>query len=299
MNRKVFVIPALCLGLSIPLASAIPPSLISQERPLLAPSEALHEMVKLRSQANSNEEERAKFTAELLARTSKVHLSAQEEVALAFVYYLVFQPDNADLLAKRNLDRDDLAGRLSWIIHDRMLFRAYQKNEEGRELIQQFRSKFSVVPEDLVYSGWMAFDNASVYAEAGEHQKAVAVLLEDLQTVPLDKPYFTFDALAYLYESFVKVGKQQEALSWMKKHRDALRSRLASAHFAAPSLVPADLSRFPHRAGVLHYFPFPGGLAEDDPKFDRERLMLNLSVLAARKLDQQIAAAEKGEKIPD
>ena len=262
----------------------------------LQPSEALHKLIQLRLGSTGQNPQTA--GKEILDGTQKQGLSSDEEVALSVAYFLAFFPKEADVLAAKHLEQDDMAGRVSWQMHGRMLFRAFQRNEEGRALISQFRKKFKVTPDDLIHSSWLAYDSADVYREQRDYDKAVTEILDDFKTVPIDKPYRTFDALGGLYEAFEKAGKKQVAIEWMKRHRDALRRWLRDSGYKGPEEKLQQDTSSPHRPGVLHFNPFPGGLNEDAPGFQREALLQRVAASQIEKFNRWIAAAEKGEKLP-
>jgi hypothetical protein len=262
----------------------------------ILPSEALHELIKLRLGGGGANGQAA--ADGILQRTTTADLSANEEVALAFTYFLAFKPKEADALATKHLDRTDLAGRLSWQMHGRMLFRAFQQNAAGRETIPEFRRRFRVSDDDLVHSAWLAYDSAQTFAEEGAYDRAAKELLDDINAVPIDRPFRSFDALGELYEIFQKAGKQKIALALMHKHRDALRAWLAKSGYKGKEEPLTNDTSASHVPTVFHFNPFPGGLNEDRAGFKRGELLQRVAANQIEKFGRWIAAAEAGEKLP-
>jgi hypothetical protein len=265
----------------------------AQKEPNLMPDEVLHRVGKYAADnPNGNNSD---FVKSLLPQVRTTGLNSAQEVALGMVYYFAFMPKEASEKLSKYLDRTDALGRVSWQADERMLAAAFQKDEEAERRIPEFRKRFKPIPEDLVYTQWLIWDAAEYHREKGEYDKAVKIMLEDLSRLPVDMPYQTFDVLGSQYECFKKAGQSETAVSLMKKHRDALRARLAKAGANTEQLAASKLSfDFAHKQGVEHFYYWLDGAADDDPRFDRGKVILRNAAIAVLQFDGWISQAEGG-----
>jgi hypothetical protein len=238
----------------------------------------------------------------LLATMRTSGLNANEEVAMALAYYFTFDGLTAGPILEKSLSRDDLFGRVSWQALQNMSFFGAKDYALVERRIGEFRAKFRPIPDDLEYTAAMVGNLARQRASKGEYAQAAQLIVDDLRDLPMDVAFRSFANLASHFESFRKANRDSEALTLMKKHRDALKARLASE----PSVLPAGATppalqaslQLPHKDGTIHLFPFQDGLFPDDAGFLRARAT---SLAAARAVDQftrWIDAAESGKPLP-
>jgi hypothetical protein len=134
-------------------------------------------------------------------------------------------------------------------------------------------------------------------ATTGDHARAVALVLEEVAALPLDTPFRSFELLGQRYPSFQATNRGGEALTWMRKHRDALKAADA-ADAAAQRETLQDSLQIPHRSGVLHLTPFVDRLLQDDVRWTRAGALRFQRAQAIRKFDRWITALEKGDPLP-
>jgi hypothetical protein len=237
----------------------------------------------------------------LLANMRSANLSPEEEVARGLAYFFTFDGQTAKPLLEKAMDRDDFAGRVSWQALQNMSYFGAKDYALVEKRVTEFRRKFRPILEDLEYSGTMVNLAASHRASAGEHAMAVSMILEDLQALPLNAPFRSYENLGRHFASFRAVGRQADALELMTKHRDAMRLRLrteAALPVDALQRDPLAATQAPHRSGTPHYFPFVDGLGNDDPEYSRDRAN---AIATARSVDlfsRIIDAVTRGVPIP-
>lgn len=266
---------------------------------LVSPSKALHEIAagRLKNPRQTPAQVEAAL-APLLSRVQKSNLQAEEEVALGLAYFFVFDGASAKPLLEKHRGRDDLLGRVSWQALQQMAFFGAKDYALVESRLKQFRATFAPVEDDVEYTFNMVNNLARRQAASGRHAEAVALILEDVQSLPLAGPFRSFDLLGLHYPSFVAAGKGALALDWMKRHWDALRETGIPAAAAPPSGRPMRELEAPHRDGVLHLFPFSDFLLPDDPQWSANGANRVRVGFALEKFERWIAAAERNEPIP-
>jgi hypothetical protein len=211
-------------------------------------------------------------------------LSAEEEMALAELHFLAFNPKEADAIFSRYLDRTDRIGRMAWIRHQQIQFRAFDKHDETEPAIAEFRKRFPVSPDDLTYTSSMVFNQANRYALRGDHEKAVQLVLEDLAGLPQDLPLRSFQLAGTFFASFMKVGKGAEARAILEAHRAKLAERVANTKLEVSSAAALKAAPHTHRKGYLHV-DWDTGNADDEPGFDRDRFLAAMAFDRVKLLD--------------
>ena len=253
----------------------------------LLPTEVLHRINEALAQGDRSKQ--GEIVRPFIAAAKKSGLSAEDDMALGEIYFLALNPRDSDAIFVKYLGRTDRLGRMAWIRHQQVQFRAFDKHDETEQAIDAFRKQFAIDPDDLTYSSVMAWNQADRYAAAKNYAKAVELILSDIKPLPLNLPFRAFRLLATHFNSFVEVGRGREARTILQSHRDALEARIAAA--AMPALLPASALRTQsrrHRPGVLHA-DWDTGNADDDPAFDRERFNTQLAIDRIKELDGLLA----------
>ena len=273
-----------------------PAALAGQDR---MPSEVLHEVVKGRLDNIRWTPVQAESALKpVLQSVRKTDLSPQEEVSLALAYFFTFDGLSAKPLFEKHMNRDDALGRVSWQSLQQMSFFGAKDYALVDQRTKQFRGKFPANGEDTEYTFNMVNNLTRLAATSGDHVRAVTLVLEDVAALPLDIPFRSFDLLGQRYASFQATSRSADALSWMRKHRDALKAaQSADANTAARGTLPDSL-QIPHRAGILHLTPFVDRLLQDDPRWTRAGALRFQRAQAIQKFDRWITALEKGEPLP-
>ena len=297
--RRIAVLSALCV---LPGVLAAPIGRLQAQAARRMPSEILHDVVKGRfqnPQATPNEVEAA--LKHLLADVQTSGLSAAEEVALGLSYFFTFDGPSARPLLEKHTARDDLLGRASWQALQQMTFVGAKDFQLGERRMVEFRKKFRPIPDDREYTFRMINNLARRSAADGDHARVVRLIIDDVAALPTDLPFLGFDNIGVYFESFRKTGRESEALSLLKKHRDALRARSSSSPQVpggANAGTGAAAPEFAHKPGVIHLFPFQDGLYDDAVTFTRERATELATLRAVDLYTRWIAAAESGLPLP-
>jgi len=292
MNRYANVAAARLSLLA--LACAVAPRVGAQQR---MPSEALHDVAKGRLENLRWTPVQAESALKpVLASVRVTGLPPEEEVALALAYFFTFDGLSARPLFEKHRDRDDALGRVSWQSLQQMSFFGAKDYALVEQRTKEYRRKFPPTMEDMEYTFNMVNNLTRLAAGTGDHSRAASLVVEDIAQLPLDVPFRSFDLLGQRYASFRATGRATEALTWMKRHRDALRAA-QTPESAAPTASIEDATRFPHRAGVVHLTPFVDLLLPDDPRWTRAGTVRYQRARALEKLDRWIAAAERGDSV--
>lgn len=154
-------------------------------------------------------------------------------------------------LKTKDLDRAELydyAEILSWADLKEDAARAYSKVAEGtdtfareaskklmylevpevkdnpakfEELIKAYRKKFPPTPED----GMGLYSPVAMlhrhYVDAGEYEKAIAVVADEIDSLNTEAPYFSYRLLGSAYETFIKAGKKDEIVNLLTDKKAA------------------------------------------------------------------------------
>ncbi|NOT07489.1 MAG: hypothetical protein HOP28_04700 [Gemmatimonadales bacterium] len=273
-----------------------------QAQTLRLPSEVLHDISKGRLENlrwTPNEVEAA--LKPLLQNVRTTDLPAEEEVALGLAYYFTFDGLSARPLFEKHMAREDRLGRVSWQSLQQMSFFGAKDYALVERRLKEYRRKFRPTLDDREYTYSMTNNLARNFASQGDHPRAVALILEDVQALPLGAPYRSFELLGVHFASFQAAGQVQVAIDWIKRHRDALRSagplsESAKAAAARTAINAADL-RLPHRAGVIHVNFTTDLLYQDDPNITLDDTVQYARARTLAKFERWAAAAEKGEPI--
>jgi hypothetical protein len=119
---------------------------------------------------------------------------------------------------------------------------------------------------------------AEHYANRGDHEAVVRIILDEIHGLPLDGLYFSHTLPGTFLESFTNAGRRDEALSHLRKVRDAQLAHTRSARGEVPPAAP-------HRDGTIHRLEeallrdLPAGEAE---RFLRGRLVGTIYGMLAR-----------------
>jgi hypothetical protein len=220
-----------------------------------------------------------------LARTSSLHPA--EELALAEILFLALNPKDSDAIFVKHLDRTDGLGRMAWIRHQQIQFRAFDRHAETESAIAEFRTRFPVSHLDLTYTSSMVANQAARYATAGDHATVVRLVLDDVAALPQDVPLRSFRLLGTFFGSFKAAGRAEEARAILMAHRARLQERVDKAGAALIAASALARNNYPHRPGHLHV-DWDTGNADDDPAFDRERFIAQMALDRIKELDQML-----------
>lgn len=268
---------------------------VAQQR---TPSNVLHDIVKGRLENPRWTPTQVEAALKpLLGNVTTTNLPPEEEVALALSYFFTFDGPSARPLFEKHRDRDDALGRVSWQSLQQMSFFGAKDYALVEQRTKEFRRKFAPTADDTEYTFNMVNNLSRLAATSGDHARAVSLIVEDLEQLPLDLPFRSFDLLGARYASFQAVGRSADAIAWMRRHRDALRTAAQRSGESAQPSMEGGL-QVAHRQGVLHLTPFVDRLLPDDPRWTREGAVRYQRGAALARLDRVIAAAEKGEPIP-
>jgi hypothetical protein len=254
----------------------------------IMPTDALHQAT---AALNTGDRSKQKeIVSPFLGMAKKTGLSPEEDMALGELYFLALNPSDSDAIFVKYLDRTDKVGRMAWIRHGVVTFRAFDKRDEAERDLPRFRQQFAISADDLTYSATMVGFQAGRYAESGNHAKVVEMILEDVKPLTQDVPYRAFRLVGQYFASFAKVGRAAEARTILETHRARLQERVSKA---AAGLEPVSELRkkvFPHRPGLLHS-DWDTAIADDDPTFDRDRFNTQMAIDRIKEIDDMLAKA--------
>ena len=283
------------IGAGLIVSAAIFPRATSAQQRL--PSEVLHDIVRGRLENIRWTPVQAESALKpVLQNVRTAGLTPDEEVALALSHFLTFDGLSAKPLFEKHMMRDDALGRVSWQSLQQMSFFGAKDYALVEERTKQYRRKFPPNSGDTEYTYNMVNNLARLAATSGDHARAVSLVLEDIAALPLDIPFRSFDLLGERWASFQAAGKNTDVLTWMQRHRDALRRTHVADSSAARGTL-ADSLRIAHRSGVLHLTPFVDRLLPDDARWTRAGALRYQRAQAIQKFDRWISALEKGEPI--
>jgi len=261
------------------------------------PNEVLHDIVRGRLEHIRWTPVQAESALKPVLRTVRVtDLSPEEEVALALSYFFTFDGLSAKPLFEKHMNRDDALGRVSWQSVQQMTFFGAKDYALVERRAREYRQKYPATGDDTEYTYNMVGNLARLAATSGDHARAVSLILEDIQTLPLDLPFRSFELLGQRFASFQAAGRTAEALTWTRRHRDAMRG--AQSDTSAQRGTLTDSLAIRHRPGVLHLTPFADRLLPDDVRWTRNGAVRWQRTQAVQLFDRWIAALEKGEPLP-
>jgi hypothetical protein len=262
------------------------------------PSEALHDIVKGRLENIRWTPVQVESALKpVLQNVRTAGLAPDEEIALALAYFFTFDGLSAKPLFEKHMNRDDALGRVSWQSLQQMSFFGAKDYALVEQRTKDYRRKFPPSADDTEYTFNMVNNLSRLAATGGDHARAVALVLEDVAAIPLEIPFRSFDLLGQRYPSFQATGRSDDALTWMRKHRDALKAAQAVDTGQTRGSL-SDSLQIPHRPGVLHLTPFVDRLLPDDPRWTRAGAVRFQRAQAIQKFDAWIAALERGETLP-
>lgn len=257
----------------------------AQATPLLAPTDVLH-MVNS-ALAQGDRARQGEIVRPMIALAQTSNLPPAEEMALGEIHFLALNPRDSDAIFAKHLDRTDGIGRMAWIRHQQIQFRAFDRHAETESAIAEFRKRFPVSSLDLTYTSSMVANQAARYATAGEHAKAVRLVLDDVAALPQDVPLRSFRLLGTFFGSFKAAGRAEEARAILMAHRARLQERVDKAGAALTAASALARNNYPHRHGHLHA-DWDTGNADDDPAFDRERFVTQIAIDRIKELDRML-----------
>lgn len=250
----------------------------------MLPTEALHRA--LEALAAGDRAKQQELVTPFLDRARRTDLSPEEDMALGELFFLALNPRDSDALFVKHLGRTDKVGRMAWIRHQQIQFRAFNQTEQTERDIPAFRAKFPVVPEDLTYSSMMVSNQAGRYAAAGNHVKVVELILEDVKGLPLDVPMRSLMLPGSFIQSFVAVNRAEEARTILTNHYKALQALVARV---GTGLEPASVIKarpIAHTALALHA-DWDTAHAEDAPDFSVTRFHAQMALDRIKQLESR------------
>ncbi len=216
MRNSRTLLSALLLSISI--------ILLAQTDPKLRPSEVY---VLMRDAVDNNpREERIAITKPYMSRAIKTDLSDIEQFYLAELHFWNFMPDKAHEIYSKFLTRDDSLGRACWQRVLQIEFVAYEKAEKVERAIEEFRNKFSPQPRDELYMFGQVYNVGNKYAQAGDHQKVLDLVNNELDILDYEWPYKSYLLPVYFFSSYKELGETDLAIKLLKDARAGLQKKL-------------------------------------------------------------------------
>jgi hypothetical protein len=266
-NAKV-LIAALCVG-AILLTGLNTASSRAQE-PSLLPTDALHQIhVELSGQPGKQKEIAMRY----LPKVKTTDLSRDEQFALGEVYFVALMPKEArDAFAPFTGGRDMQARiarqRILW-----MTMAADRKYDGIEPMLVDYRRRFKPVAADTRHLSGAVFGIAEHYQSIGDHERAVKLVLEEVESLPGDAPYHSLRLPAQLFTSFEKTGRAETATRLLDKARATLRAMLPKPEVADGATTPPA-----HRPGVYHRREegLTADLPEKEQRIRRARILLGM-----------------------
>ena len=201
------------------------------------PSQAKADLQKTLNEKRQNQE----------VSTSEEYMAARKELALAAL-------DNLKTLKLSGAEMYDHAELLAWAERSDEAAQVYHEVAEGQDIhareaskklmsievpdvkdapekfeamVKDYRRKFSPSPDDLfgLYSQ-VAYLHR-YYSDEGDYDKAIQVVMEEIDTLNTDSPYFSFRLLGSVYETFMKAGKKDEIINLLTKKKAEMDSIVA------------------------------------------------------------------------
>ena len=242
LSKLVAMGAALCLVMSCLFMTA---QSASKDEPTLLPTEALHKIFEeMKGQGSKQKEIAAKF----LAQVKTADLSADEQFALAEVYFAAIMPKEAKAAYQKFASGNDLKARLAWQRVLWITMASEQIYDSVENQLGPYRAKFPAVKDDLFHLQSAVFGVADKYREQGNHEKAVKLVTEEIKSLPGDAPYYSYALAATFFDSFKKVGQEEAAIQMLEKARDIYAAAWAKLG-AADQGSDASIA---HRAGAFH-----------------------------------------------
>ncbi|MGH9816367.1 MAG: tetratricopeptide repeat protein [Candidatus Acidiferrales bacterium] len=206
-------------------------------------------------------------------------LSREEEFALGEAYFLAFMPDEATAIFEKFLSGRDRYSRIAWQRHLQMVFAAYDRHDDAEKLLAEYRQTFPPIAEDTSYTYQAVWNQARRYRDAGNHAKAVELILEDVNALPTDVPFSSFRLLIAYLPSFEAIGKGDEALQKVEGVIRDLKAMLVKNNQPLPTGQRPQIprTRHAHKPGVIHNVS-GYHLADDAPDFDAQKLRFRISM---------------------
>lgn len=228
---------------------------VSEEKTLL-PTEALHQIFEeLRTQPTKQGE----IGERILQKIKTTDLSSAEEFALAEVYFVSLMGGKAKQAFPKFAKGDGLNARIARQRLMRMKFVIDEKIDDVEKEVYEYRAQLKPVKTDLVHSSSIVGSLARHYQTKGDYEKAVKLIVDGLEMMPLDAPYRAFRLPATHYSSFEKAGKKDVALKLLERAREAMQKNLKENRFTVNN--QSKPQTITHRAGTFHRLE--GRLLED------------------------------------
>jgi hypothetical protein len=228
----------------------------------LLPAAALHGF--LEEFGRSDRSAQADIASRWLERTRRRGLSDDERLALAELHFVAFDPGAAGPGFRPFAGGTDTRARLATQRLLRMRMAAYDVYDGVEEAIREARGRLPAVATDPWPFHASVSTLARHYADRGDHEAVVRVVMEELSTIPVDGVFFSHTLPGEFISSFEQTGRRADAIAHMQRVRDALaHGERISREEAAVPLAP------PHVDGVVHRLE--EGLLRDLPATDVER----------------------------
>lgn len=165
-----------------------------------------------------------------------------DRAALGDLLFLNFHAYDAHVMWSGLLERTDLIGRLAWQRVMQMRRVAFDRPEEVREMVAQYRERFAPIEDDIFGAFQQVAGLASADFAAGEADRAVALILEEIQATPATAPFRSFSIPMLLAERIQESGREQEVKSLLREKLAGLE-RLASEWAGQEPSAEEELAR--------------------------------------------------------
>lgn len=198
----------------------------------LLPSEAL---ILMYNAVDLNpDKERIANTKPFQSRVITENLSGDEIFYLGETYFWNFMPKEAGEAYAKLLNEDSDRGRAAWQRHLQVQFRAFDKHDYVEEQLKIYRQKFKPIPEDRAGIMGQVFNLADKYKKAGQHEKVVQLIEEELAYLNYDGAYSSFLLPGIFFESFAKTGKTETVISHIQNALNGLKKTLETRKANTP-----------------------------------------------------------------
>lgn len=133
-----------------------------------------------------------------------------DRAALGDLLFLNFMPAETEILFAGLMDRDDLLGRLAWQRVMQVRRQAFERTDEVKEMLKEYRKKYSYIKEDVYGSFQQVIAFAQADFQAGDSDKAMDRIMSETELAPADAPYRIFVAFKLLGEPIAESGREEE-----------------------------------------------------------------------------------------
>lgn len=193
---------------------------------MLLPTDVLY--LSFKSMAENPTMGRKNQVGAYFGRVQTENLDEVQKFALAEVYYVNLKPTEALTAFEPFMDGDDLRARIAWQRVMQIRFRAYNEPERVEEMVNEYRAKFEPNRIDVWGVEGQIVNIAGKYQRAGNYQKVVDLIREELARLPHNTPYMVFRAPGQFMKSFQETGNIELAEKMITEIHNDLKNVAAN-----------------------------------------------------------------------